>query len=323
MTGNNAKIQYGIESDYATIPVAFTDQFDVFSISIEENRDKKAIGSLTGGRNNGSVMTMSIKCEGNMSVPGRPDYVGRLLGATLGVEAAPVLASGATLAYEHVFTEIAGGDSSNLKSFSIGIDKSVDVWTYAGVKVNSLSFSGNVGDLLKLDVDFIGKTEGMGGTMQALSYSPIRPLRLSEARVKLDGNYIPCTSIKLEINNNLSYEQTTETGLFISEPKHGERNITATFDLEYNSNTHALRQDFYKTDDFFALEFTFTTDSEIETGHPYSLKISLPQCQIANKMGFNVTGPEKIKGSLVCNAIEGGSEVITATLTSARATKYI
>ncbi len=321
--GNNVIVQLALESTYGTLPT-MTKQIRVSSEGFKYSPEKKDEGLLTGGKSTGRVYTMSKKVEGSISTNVRPDEVGYWLGSAFGVEADPELVVGSTSAYKHIFTSIGSTDS--LKSLAFLVDRIVNAYAYIGLKVNTLSFSAQPGDYLKVDVSLIGKDEVSGTTQTGLVVSPLKPLRFADASVKIGGITVAdVTSIKFDYNNNLDATlQTTSTGLYFKEPQVGARDIKVDLEVVYSSDSDAIKNNYFKTDDDISLEINFSSDEEIEDGFTYSLKISIPHCQVTDASSANASGSDTLKQSISLKAIEeNGDELITAELINGLSTKYL
>lgn len=318
VNGNNGRVQFAVEATYGTAPT-MSKQIKIASEAFKWVPDKKDEGLLTGGKSTGKVYTMSKKAEGAISTNVRPDEAGYWLGAALGVEGA---ITGTTPAYTHTFTSAEYDDS--LPSMAFVVDRMVDVYAYTGCKINTLSFSAQPGDYLKVDATFVGKDE-VDGTAATLTPSPLKPLRFSHAAVTLaSSTYADVTSIKFDYNNNLDVSlQTTSTGMYFVEPEAGAREIKIDLEALYSAASDAIRSTYFKTDDSVALEIKFTSDEEIDTGVFYELTITIPHCQITEAGPANIGGADTLKQSVSLKAIEeGGDELITVKLINGMATKY-
>jgi len=319
MTGASLKVQYGLETVYGTA-VTPDKTIQVASESLKLNMSKKDEGLLTGGRLTSRTAAMGRRIEGNLSLLARPDDIGLFLASLLGVEAAASLVAASTGAYKHTFT--AAQPTVLLPSLSFVIDRGVKAFEYAGVKINSLSFSAAAEDYLKLDMALVGKDEAEGLAEAGLTPSTLKAFRFSGATVKVGGVTLDATSVKFDYNNNLDAQtQTTKTGTNYKEPELGSREIKADIEVLYDSASDGIRDDFFLTDDICALEITFTSD-EIETGFNYSLKISVPYCQVEDASPA-VGGPDRIKYNLQLKAVDGSGEPITVELINAFDSEYL
>lgn len=324
--GNGVKVQFAIESTYGTVPT-MTKQIRVASEGFKYTPEKKDEGLLTGGKSSGRVYTTSIKADGQLSTNVRPDEVGYLIGCALGVEGTPALVVGSTGAYKHTFTSIGNEETDILPSLSFVVDRIVEAYAYAGCKVNTLSFSAQPGDILKVDVSFVGKDEVAGTLQTGLTLSPLLPFRFANGSVKVGGNTIAdITSLKFEYNNNLDAStQTMSTGLYFKEPQVGVRGIKTDLEVIYTSDSDDIKTNYFKTDNDVSLDINFASTEEIETGFPYSMKIIIPHNQVSDASSANAASrDDNLKQSFSMKAIEEGSdELITVELINGLAAAYI
>lgn len=325
VNGNSAIMQFAVESVYGTAPT-MTKQIRISSESLKYVPEKKDEGVLTGGKAAGRVNTMSKKFEGSISSIVRPDEAGYWLGLALGVEdQTPDLVGASAGAYKHTFTSIGNDESDSLPSVAFVVDRIVKAYAYTGGKVNTLSFNAQPGDYLKFELALVGKDE-VDGTPATLTVSPLKPFKFAQAAVKIGGTTVAdVTDIKFTHNNNLDAAmQTTSTGIYFKEPEAGAREIKADLEVLYSTAANGLYTDYFKEDDDVSLEITFTSEEEIETGFPYSLKITIPHMQCREVTPANISGADTLKQGLSLQGVEVGTdELITVELINGLATAYI
>lgn len=322
ISGNKLRVQIGKETTYGTAATGEY-QIKVSSEGFKLRLNKKDEGVLTGGKTSGVIATMSRSTEGSLSFLARPDDIGLILKACLGVEDTPALVQGSTGAYKHTFKAIGTSLSDHLPSLTVLIDRIADQLAYTGCKVQSLSFSAVPEDFLKIDASFFGKDEA-SGSLATLTPSDRKAFKFHKGKVKVnDVDYTDVTSIKFNYNNNLINNiQTTETGLYFYEPEVGTREITAELEVLFNTSSINFRNSYYLTDDDLALVLEFTSEEEIESGFPYKLTITIPHMQV-QETNPNVSGADVIKQTITLKAIEVGSdELITIDLENAKQTEY-
>lgn len=321
INGNSLILQFGNEKSYGTLGTSER-QIKVSSESFKPTYNKKDEGLLTGGKAAGRKETMSLKVDGSVSTLGRPDDLGMFLKAGLGVEK-DVSAVGDS-SYKHTFNAIGTAITDSLPSLCAYVDRKTDVFTYSGLKIDSFSFSAEPEDYLKLDLTFVGRDEGTGGTLGDLTTSPLKAFKFRHGKVKIAGVVVAdITSIKWSYENALdSSTQTTDTGLYFKEPECGTRSIKTDVEMLYTKGTEELRKNYYKTDAEVSLELDFTSDELIEAGVPYSLKITIPANQVS-EASANFGGAETIKQSMSFDAVENGTdELIIVELVNGRQEAY-
>lgn len=321
LTGNNAKLQVGVELAYGT-PVDAVQEYAFFSESFKEEREKKTEGVIIGSKGEPANYTTKIQTKGEFSCLARPDDIGYILGAALGEEAAVTTVG--TTGKKHTFTAIDMAESASLPSLTVVIDRIADIFTYSGVKIDNMTLDASAGEMVKLTVSCIGKDEEGGGEIQTLTKSALKPFLFSGGIVKFASTSIEVTSVNFEYANNLQADiQTNLTGQYIYEPQPGERAITIKVDTLFNDESLSQYTSYYKNDTTFALELKFQSTETIETGLYYSLTISIPVCQITTS-DFSVSGKDTLKHSFTLKAIDSvTSELITIELVNKNGETYI
>lgn len=325
INGNSLVVQMATEDTYGAVPSAMTKKVNVSSEGFKWEPTKKDEGLLTGGRTTGKVETMSIKTSGSISTLARPDDVGLFIKNTLGIEETPALVDGTEGAYLHTFKAIGTAETDSLPSLTFTLDKKAAVLVYNGCKIDSLSFSADPEDYLKIDLSIVGKEETTGALTNSLSLSPLKAFKFRHGQVKLNNSVLAdITSIKLDYKNNLDQSiQTTATGKYYKEPECGSREVTADLEMLYSTESETLRNTWYKTDDAVSLELDFTSDEEIEDGVPYQLRLTLPNVQVNTMENPSFSGTDTIKQSVNFKAIEvGADELIVVEVVNGLASAY-
>lgn len=325
ITGNNAKLQIGVESTYGTA-VTTTQEIQFISESLRKNLNKKDEGVLTGGRAVSKVATLAKSTGGNLNFLARPDDLGYILGCLLGVEATPTQISPSTTAYKHTFTAISVDDSTRLPSLTVKIDRINDIFVYNGVKIDSVSFSAMPEDFLKIDVALFGMNEAGSGSLASLTPSTLKAFRFAWGSLTYNsGTIADITSIKVNYNNNLVKNiQTTGSGYNFYEPDPAARDIQVELEALYNTDV-ADFETAYDDDSLAELVLTFTSEEEADSVNniPYKLMITLPNVQITDCVA-NISSPDAIKAQIKAKAVEDGSdELISVELHNLRSTAYI
>ena len=316
VNGNSLILQLGAESSYGTAATP-TRQIRVASESLKPTYNKVDEGLLTGGRGAGRKEIMSLKVEGDISTLARPDDVGLFLKAALGVEEVD--------GNKHTFTALGTDLEDSLPSLTAVLDRKVDKFSYAGLKVNTLSFSAAPEDYLKLDVSFVGREESTGAELAELSPSSLKSFKFRHGKVKLGGVEVAdITNINFSYNNNLDTEtQTTSTGLYFKEPEPGMRAITTELEMLYAEGTEAYRTSYYKTDATVSIELKFISDETFgDNKTPYSLTISIP-CNQCSDASANMSGADSTKQTMSFEAVDNlTDELITVELVNDVSDEY-
>ena len=135
-SGNDVTFQLGLESTYGT-PATPDVQLEFLSESLHQTNNNVESEALVGAVTTPYFNIIGTKVEGDVSYEVHPDKIGELLYAALGVEgdATEII----TDAYSHAFTPVKGGTS--LPSITVVVDKKADEFTYAGLKIDTLTLS--------------------------------------------------------------------------------------------------------------------------------------------------------------------------------------
>lgn len=315
MYGNQVIVQIGKETAYGD-GATTTAQLKVFSESVKTNFNRKEEGVLTGGLMKSKSFAMGEKVEGNLSFIARPDDIGLWLLSAFGSEG--TVTTEGTLGKKHVFTMV---DTEVCPSLSLIIDRVIKSYKYSGVKVESLSFSAQPGDFLKLDVGILGKDESEDEP-EALSASALQGFRFSGAVVTIGGTAYEVASIKFDLKLNNDTIQTNVSGPNFTEPVYTVRAIDVSLSLFYEDAVETLRDTYFVTNAPAALSIKFLSDELIDTSPAlhYSLELKVPSMQVEDCSPV-IGDAQRTKVEVKLSAIESATAP-TAELVNTRATVY-
>jgi hypothetical protein len=308
-------------STYGTIPT-MQRQIKIASEDFKFTPSKKQEGVLTGNIGAGYFQTMGKRTENSLSFLARPDDIGIFLKAVFGKETLSTASSITT----HVFTPILNGLTDYLPSLTFMLDKKIDVFTYNGCKINSISFSAAQEDFLNVELEIFGMDEGYGGTLANLTPSPLRAFTFHGGKAYMAGSttdFADITSISFSYNNNLENTlQTTSTGLYYKEPQPNTREINIDLEMLYSTEAETWRKTWFKTDDVLQVKLEFTSDEEITAGNKYKLTIDIPACQVS-ECSMAVGDANGVKQTATVVGIDNSvNTLITATLLNGFTTAY-
>lgn len=299
VNGNGVIVTFGKESDYGTYAAA-KKRIAVSSESLKYSANKTEEGLLTGGVGKSLVETMSLHTEGEIATLAKPETVGYILAGLCGVEQVADTAD-ENSKYKHTFTPIGNRESDSLPSFSFTIDRGVNVQSYTGVKFNSCSFSAAAEDRLQLSLSVNGKDEIKNGVIDSsLKPETSRAFKFHQASVQIDkAKVADITSINFDYNNNLDTSlYTTDTGLYCKEPEAGTREVTASFEALYTTETETIRDSKFKTDAIVSIEVEFI-DSEKN-----KLIFKIPNAQITEMETPTASGADTLKTNISVSAVD-------------------
>jgi len=333
-SGNDTKFQIGLESSeaYGTAAEGAV-QLEMLSESLGETHNTVESDALVGAVTTPYFNIIGKKVEGDLSLEVHPDNIGTLLYAALGVEAAVTDVVEAGVAYTHTFTPVSGGTS--LPSLTAIVDKKSDIFTYAGLKIDSLSLETDSSSLLTSSVSFIGQKEELSQSIAVLSNSALNPFDFNTLQLYVGtAGSEAATLVEYVTNFTFNYSNNLENDLFVadgtqymSEIDYQKRDITLDFEALYNAESNTFREDYYKTGDELSIKAVFTsphaiTDSAADPTNKYQLIIDIHNFVITEAPN-SIGGPERLRIPLSGRALEkGGDSAVTISVVDARATKY-
>ena len=324
-SGNDAKLQLGLEATYGTA-VTPTVQLEFLSESLHQTNTNVESEALVGAVTTPYFNIIGTKVEGDISIEAHPDKLGELLYAALGVEGTATEVE--TDVYSHAFTAVSGGTS--LPSISVVVDKKADEFTYAGLKVDTLTFETDPGSLLTSSISFVGQQELLTGSTESLAVSTLNPFDFNDMKIYFgtagsvaDTNIDEATSMSFNYSNNLENDLYTADGNdYISEIDYQKRDITFDIEALYNDATNAYRENNYKTGDKMSVRIEFTHPVLAGATEYYKLTIDMLNVVVIEAPN-DIGGPDRLRIPLSFRALEVGTdEAITITLQDKKSSAY-
>lgn len=199
--------------------------------------------------------------------------------------------------YEHTF---ALGDmesnretttATDVKSLSIAVERgnSDIVYNYYGMRVNTLTIKGEIGQPCMVSVDFVGQGMSTSATLPTLSYSNIVPVNFvgisittGDSITNLGVEYFK--SFEFVLNNNLNGDQRVLGSRTITKLPPTRREMTLSLTQIYDTTTSYDR---FNENTFTAIKIQLDSYVTITAGGTtYAMWIDIPECYI------NSTQPE-------------------------------
>jgi len=209
--GYKTQIQYGAETSYGAggVPAAAIEG-RVQTITINENNNLIRTMGLGEGRNETFVGL------GNFDVNWSMEYLPASF-EFLQFAFSPVAGSGTTAApYYLEESDFTGYTSTNMKSCALevaALGSTNDVETISGVVINTIGFSLNVGEALKVTLEGLGKTVLHTTSPTAFTVNSIKPWIFSQGNFRWNGNIVArITNATININNNIDPEVGRQIG---------------------------------------------------------------------------------------------------------------
>jgi len=327
-SGNTSKFQIGLEGTYGISNVPDV-QLEFLSESLHQTNTNVESDALVGAVTTPFFNIIGSKVEGDVSLEVHPDKLGEILVAALGTESDATLTSGASSSYDHKFTAVRGNGS--LPSLSATVDKKADVFTYTGLKIDSMSLETDPGSLLTSSVTLVGQQEKTNDQdVQDLTVSALNPFDFNDMRIYFGAAggqatvlIDEATSMSFNYANNLENDLYVADGnQYMAEIDYQKRDITFDIEALYNDASNTYRENNYKTGDKLAVRIEFTHPKEIESGYNYKLTIDMPNTVITEAPN-DISGAERLRIPLSFRALEAnGDEPITITLVDDLDAKY-
>lgn len=306
-TGSKSGVKIGRENVFGTeaqvkYKVPFTSE------SLNHKADTVESEALLGNRAIKSIAPGKEGTEGSLDIEAYPGISGFLFFLALGKS---------ELAAEK--TKISPIDiNSELPSATVEVDHSGSKFKYIGMTVNSLKFSGAVGDIPKITLDMVGKEELQGAaTAAAQIVDPGEdPYYFKELTLFTDQFTTQAelySSIELNISNNLDTDDYRLDGTGKRKTLGaGKLDISGSIDMYFDSSV--LGSEYTKYKNFADAQLGIKL---VKTGK--ELSIFIPRIKFT-EMPHDIGGPEKIlvKGSFkaVIPAVGDIMEVIDSSNTT-------
>lgn len=288
-TGAKSQVELGIEGTFATA-ATLTYTLPVKSESINYKMNPIKSEALLKTRGVKAMAVGTEGAEGGLELEAYPSSTGLLFYLALGTAVAKDPDETANSGDE--YSKIAPiGVNDELPSATIQVDHAGKKMLYTGMKVNNLKFSGAVGSIPTINLDFIGVDETVGGgtegTLTAVDAEPFYFKDLKIYTDKFTTSTDMYSSIELSIANNLDDKDYRLNGT-------GKRktiaanalSITGSLDILFDSSTVTGEYGKFKSfsDVKIGIELAKGTDK---------ISIYLPRVKFT-EMTHDISGPDKI-----------------------------
>ena len=312
-TGTGASARIGKEAKFNT--AAETDTLlDITSESIKVSVEKGDEGSLLASKTAASRDLLSVTVSGSLSFILKPEFAGLLFHLALGGSDSVTTAEDGSSTHRMNLC----GASETLPSATLLIDRKASVRKYAGITVSSLSFDAAAGDYVKGSVELTGVGEETGTRSAEPSSFSIPSYRCTQAVFKIGSEVYDISSASVKIDNALeTAPRTYASGLYASQPQHGRRSVTITFEIPYSEDIEKLKDDYLTTEDNASVELYFTSSDS-----SYSIRTIIPNLSI-NDVSANVGGTGILTASVSGEALSvKATEPVTVEIKDRTSTPY-
>jgi hypothetical protein len=289
-TGAKSSVLLGIESAFGSEAQA---KYKLPFTSESLNHKVEAVRSeaLLGTRGIKSLAPGKLGAEGSIDAELYPATSGVLFYLALGK--AILEDPDATPSSGDEYSKIVPiGLSEDLPSASIEVNHGGQSFKYLGMKINQLRFSGSVGAIPSVSLDWIGKEELSGSLTQGAIVVPDdEPYYFKELKLYTD-QFVTTTdlysSVELTINNNLEADDYRLDGTGQRKTlEAGRLEITGALDIIFDASVVSGEYSKYKNFTEGALGIELAKDS----GN--TLKIYIPRL-LFSSMTHDISGADKI-----------------------------
>lgn len=223
--------------------------------------------------------------------------------------------SGAPSVYQHLFTL-----ANELPEFGLSgrVDRDINVFSYLGLKVQSVTLDYAMDSPLTATFSLIGRSEVRGGTSPAAAYTTTVPFMDYQGVMTIDGTEQRISGFSLTLANSMREDDFRSGSQYRNQAERATlRDVTGTFSRRYIDDVlYNLFVNFERA----ALVFTFTGPA-IEGAFNYELVISLPSVQFEGSTP-GTGGPDMAPQDVPFTALRdtaNAREEFRMTLTNAEA----
>lgn len=222
-------------------------------------------------------------------------------------------ASGAPSVFQHIFTL---QDEVPQDGFSAKVDRNIDVFSYIGMKVQSMTLSYAMDSPLVVTFTLIGRNEVSGSSKPAPVYTIATSFMDYQGVFLMDAVEQRISAFDLTIANSLREDDFRSGSHYRAQIERATlRDVTGTFSRRYIDNV--LYNKFVNWERA-VLQFTFT-GIHIEGGLNYNLIIDIPSAQFSGSTP-GTGGPDMAPQDVPFSAmrdVENALEEVKMTLTNA------
>lgn len=315
--GSGAQCAIGKESSWG-VAVADTLLLPFTSESFKAQPKKVEEDSLLAAKAAAAYDLMGLAVSGDVSGILKPEAAGFLLKAALGGTDTVAAVTG-----QQQHTIIAQTASGSLPSYTIFVNRKLATRKYSGMKCASLKLTAKAGDYCRFSATFKGKDEA-SASITTTTPPSLKAYKMIGATLVAGGTALDITGVELSIDNALDDGvQLNTSGLYNSEPAHGQRKISLTIDMPYDANSESIRATNWLTEALLStVVLHLESPSIIATTYKYRMDVTLANVAVI-EAPVNVGGKDNIMCQLKLEATAvGATEPITAVVYDAQATAY-
>lgn len=316
----SAIAEYALEASYGADTTPDTALELLPGETMREDTEPIRSEAVMGSRAHRTYYQGSKGAAGSIPFEVNADSFPLILYATLGAEAAPAQVE-ATTAYDHDFTPGAAGTA--LPSLNVGIDRHGTVCLYPGTTVNKLTLDITKGSILTGAIDVLAEKETDDSSQQGLTLSTKAPFVGDFAKLQVDTSDVAyAISGQVVFDNFLDEEGSYRLSgdRYRSQPKPQGFMVSGSFELEWNSNSDAIR-DAIKDNTDVQLTVVITHTTTIEAGYYYTITIDIPVCKLIGDLPV-IDSRDRISFPMNFESVYDATNICKVTLRDAGETQW-
>ena len=207
----------------------------------------------------------------------------------------------------------ARSDDATLKTLTMEVSKIHEVLTFAGVRVDTLTLSSEQGQGLLVDVLAYAMSCARGTSATGPGFSTDAVLRHADVVLTVDNSTYAVDKIEIKIVNSLDQDNRQNTVNRLKPAPYGQRIVTCSMDLDWNSTNKTSFLDNIHTATTIAVTAVWSRSSK-------GLTVSLPKLFLLGDDPVpGARGPWKfpINGQAMASVIGEDDEIALTLDTSA------
>ncbi len=307
-TGLSAQLMVKAESTYGT-PITPDRAYEIMTEGIATNFGRYYSAGLGRGAFHrvDRMKAFPLGAEGSVEMDVLNKNFGLLFEHAIGQNTV----TGTTVRTHTIIPSTNGlaGKSLTVQVGKPGVGGVVRPFTYEGGKVKTWELKCDVLQALKLNLDFDFENVLTATSLATPSYvASQEPYIFTEGAVTIDGTTVYTKSMSVRGDNKLATDRRF-LGNTKKEPLQADIvDVTGALDLEWDDFTYYSSA---LTGAVVPIVITFTLATEVTTGTPFSLTITLPKCEFTEAKP-TVGGPGIVPLSLPFKALyDGTNPVVT------------
>jgi len=317
LLGYNSTIGISEELTFGT-KVDSPSHIEFASESFKKTREEKKIETINGSRDYIKRVMLNETIEGSLEMNLNPasDAISYLIKQALGgTVTSAAITSTVDDQYSHIFNvgdmESNGvtSSASDVKSLSVQVDKGGRVWDFVGCRINTLTIKAEVGGLVTMSAEMIGKAASVTSSTPVAVFSDVIPCNFTGVTFETGdslGNLATeeIQSFELSIANNLAGDTRSLGSRNIAKLPPLRREVMLKVTQRFDTTTS---YDSFIAETISSIRITCDTAQVITSASSgaatHNLIIDLPRCYLNSNGMPEVGGVEVLSTELEYSAI--------------------